>query len=238
MTRKEHGKMRLATVLGIAILLGASGSTSLAAERLDSDTPPGKYALSDVSIEVRESGNQESTSTRIEGAGRGTVTTTWKLRDDTTSTFQVEPARVFQLLQLCYREGFFGLQSSYGPPPTLRLGADGTVETGSTIIADAGGTSVTVRIGGYMKSVGYLKGSSNPPPVVTELERQVNELRTTGSRTDGHGGRSSNFAVNATVLASRRLQGNGRAKPARSLCGALASSLYHHFYGAGRDPTP
>ena len=124
----------------------------------------------------------------------------WELKDDTTSPFTVDSAEVFQLLQLCYRDGFFELQSNYGPVNEVRLRADGMVETLTTVVADATGTQVAVRIRGYKKSVSYLKGHGNPPPVVAELERRLNELATIGKRAHARGGRSSNYSMQRTAL--------------------------------------
>jgi len=203
--------MRRPSFLAVTIAVASLGTQSFAAKARGIEVPPSKYSLSEVSFELWEGGSQGSTSVRFDGTGRGTVKTTWLMRGDTTETFGVEPAKVFELLQLCYREGFFALQSTYGPPPSIRLGADGTIESITTVVADASGTSLTVRLGSYTKSVGYLKGLVKPPSVVTELERRIDELRTTGSRSAGNGGRSSNYQIKPPVVPVTRLASARRA---------------------------
>ena len=170
-----------------------------------SDVLASSYALADVMFEFAEGDK----SIQIDGSGKGTVFEKSALKNQSASPFRVQPVEVFQLLQLCYREQLFDLPTTYGPPNTVRLRPDGIVETSSTAVADAAWSSVTVTIGGYRKSVAYLKGHGNVPAVVVELERRIKELAMIGSRSDVRGGRSSNYALDlpvrpVTVLASAR----------------------------------
>jgi len=193
--------MRRVHVLAISVAILLAGRIALGGENpaKQPEPLPSTYALADVEFELSEGGSRGGKSIHVNGSGSGSVVERWEVKEDTKSAFSVNSGEVFQLLQLCYREGFFDLQSSYGPPNWVRLLPDGMVETMTTVVADATGPQVTVRIGGYKKSVGYLKGHGNPPPVVVELERRLNELATIGKRTDVRGGRSSNYGMNATV---------------------------------------
>lgn len=171
---------RVGFALSIAFALGAGMALAGTVPDKPHDQLPSEYSLADVSFEFSEGGAYGGMSVRIGGNGKGVVTSSSQLREDTATNFEVVPATVFDLLQLCYRGGFFDLQPSYGPPNSVRLRSDGTVETLTTVVADAAWSRITVRIGQYAKSVGYLKGHGNPPPVVAEVETRIQQARDKG----------------------------------------------------------
>jgi hypothetical protein len=177
MIRNEGEGMRgtsaaIASVLCVTQLISLAHPVSGEEQQL-----PGTYALADVSVEFSEGGPHGQTSVRIDGNGSGAVTSTSMLRQQPTEPFTVDLAAVFELLQQCYRGRFFDLQSSYGPPSKVRLGPNGRVDTLETIVADASWSTITVRIGSYTKSVGYMKGVGDLPPVLTDLERRITRAR-------------------------------------------------------------
>jgi hypothetical protein len=129
--------MREALSVGIVFLVLSSQAPVLATEdRLSKvETLPSTYALVDVSIEFAEGGARGGRSLEISGKGTGQSRSSWELKADEVTTFSVAPAAVFELLQLCYREQFFDLQSSYGVPNHIRLRPDGTIDTLATVVS-------------------------------------------------------------------------------------------------------
>jgi hypothetical protein len=139
--------------------------------------PPGSYSLSDVSIECKRGSSWGSQTTiTLSGSGTGVKVESGELREPQSTALVIDPKEVFDLLQLCYRENFFSLLESYASPQFLRLGVGGRIDTLGTNISDATGQSVTVRIGKYSKSVGWLPGHGNPPAALSEIYKRVEEI--------------------------------------------------------------
>ena len=192
MTRKDTDNMRRATM---HVLMAALVGTRVLTLAGDGDSAlPERYALAEVSFEYAEGAGQEGTLVRVDGTGKGIVRNFFALKEDEVSTFAISSQEVLKLLELCYRESFFDLKSLYGPPNHIRMGADGMIDTLTTVVSHAVRRSVTIRIGQYSKSVSYLPGHGNPPPVVTELARRIAQLRDT-TKADTHVGRSSNYPI-------------------------------------------
>lgn len=190
-TREAIASMgtRVARVAAAALVAAGTISASEQSPPAKHDILPTTYRLADVEFEFAEGAARDNSSIRVDGSGHGVVTGRSALTEETRSPFIVEPLEVFRLLQLCYRGGFFDLQPTYGEPEHVRLRSDGTVETLTTVVADAVGSRVSVRIGEFKRSVTYLKGHGFPPPVVIELEGRIRELASTGKRSDAHRGR-------------------------------------------------
>jgi len=211
--------MREALSVGIVFLVLSSQAPVLATEdRLSKvETLPSTYALVDVSIEFAEGGARGGRSLEISGKGTGQSRSSWELKADEVTTFSVAPAAVFELLQLCYREQFFDLQSSYGVPNHIRLRPDGTIDTLATVVSHSVPSRVLVRIGKFQKAVSYVKGHGHPPTVVAEVERRIEELAAAGMRTDQGGGRSSNYWLKPTAYRVTALAGQGPRHSGRGL---------------------
>src|SRR5262245_9392330 len=164
-----------ATMAAIGIVIFGGSSLAAAGEPTSvQSAPPASYLLTDVSFEWYEGGGfSGGRAIHIDGAGKGTIISHNGLAGSTTSTFKVDPMEVFRLLELCYRHDVFALNDRYGPPNTVRLNPDGRVETLGHGVADAVWMRVTIRIGGYEKSIGWMKGLGVPPPVLDELEHRI-----------------------------------------------------------------
>ena len=209
MTRKKSQRRSLALLLTLA---SASGSDALGVE-----APPATYPLASVSFELSGGGAQSGWSIRVEGSGKG-VRESYNpyLVAPERSQFTVDPSRVFELLQRCYREGVFDLHTTYGPPNQIRLRPDGAVDTLGTAAEDAAWTSLRIRIDRYEKVISWLKGLGNPPPIIEELERRIEALVAQAPIEDRPGG-SSNQRLDAphsgvTALAQgRKHRATGRA---------------------------
>jgi hypothetical protein len=206
MTRKAY-QMKTLALLVTAIVAGSSYAGA-------GKAPPAPYALASVSFEVTGGGPQSGWSLRVDGTGTGMrVSHNPLLPEAERSQFKVDPSEVFELLQRCYREGVFDLNSAYGPPLKIRLREDGVVDTLVTVVADASWSSLRIRIDGYEKSISWLKGFGNPPPVIEELEQRIEALEAEAS---GSGG-SSNHRLDpphsgVTALAQgRKRRATGRA---------------------------
>ncbi len=139
--------------------------------------PPSSFSLADVSIECKRVGGWGGQTTiTISGSGRGVKTESGELRDPESTSFVVDPKAVFDVLQLCYRENFFSFLESYAHPEFLRLGVAGKIDTLGTVVSDATGESVTVRIAGYSKSVSWLPGFGNPPGILSEVYKRAEDI--------------------------------------------------------------
>jgi hypothetical protein len=139
--------------------------------------PPSSFSLADVSIECKRTGGWGGQTTiTLSGGGTGVKTESGELRDPQSTKFLVEPKELFDLLQLCYRENFFSFLESYAHPEFLRLGVAGKIDTLGTDVFDATSESVTVRIGGYSKSVSWLLGHGNPPGVLSEIYKRAENI--------------------------------------------------------------
>ena len=158
---------------------------TLLALRLPSETfsaernmPPGKYLLTDVVFEVTDNGGLAggSSTVRVSGTGRGVLVVRNPALPEQISEFAVDPKDVLRLLSVCYQNRFFDLEPSYGPPDSPRLTANGEVEVFSTIVADAGGRTITLQIGSYSKTVSYLVGFY-PPPILIEVSEAIEAMR-------------------------------------------------------------
>jgi hypothetical protein len=139
--------------------------------------PVGPYSLASVKIEYTEGGLYGSTTTTLSGDGTGMRVSDLGSGRVERRTFSVEPQRVFELLDLCYRKRFFELRDhGYGPPNHLRLRPDGTIDVMATVIADGGGRSIRVTIGNYSKVASYSDPGGEPPAVLVELARRLGEF--------------------------------------------------------------
>ena len=139
--------------------------------------PSGPYPLASVAFEYTEGGPRGSVTTTVRGDGTGTRASSGDLGRQESQAIAVEPKKVFELLELCYRKRFFELRTlSYGPPNWPRLQPDGTVDVMATVIADGGWRSIKLTIGNYSKTAGYSDFRGDAPPVLVELARRISEL--------------------------------------------------------------
>jgi hypothetical protein len=131
--------------------------------------------LASVTFEYTQGGLYSSTTTTVRGDGTATRVSRSPLRPEESHAFSIDPKKVFELLDFCYRKRFFELKDhGYGPPNFPRLLPDGTVEVLATVVADGGGRTIKVSIGDYSKMVGYSDYSD--VPVLVELARRITEL--------------------------------------------------------------
>jgi len=177
MTRRK-AELRLRTALAtFSLVLFASGGLATEPDRPVESGPIGPYSLADVTIEYTEGGPYGGTTTTIRGDGTGTRGSQLGFGREERYTFSVEPKRVFELLDLCYRKRFFELRDhGYGPPNQLRLRPDGTIDVMATIIADGGWRTIKVTIGSYSKAASYGDPGDDAPAVLRELARRFREL--------------------------------------------------------------
>jgi len=179
MTRNEAEKnsmMRLASLAALVVIVHGIACADEAAAR-PSAAPPSSYALAEVVFECRRSASQYDDSTiTLSGKGTGVrVERAWPDRTNTVS-FVADPHEVFELLELRYREHFFELSDSYEVTQSPRLGPAGKIQTLNLMVSDAASETISVRIGNFSKSVTYLPSYGNPPPVVVELSKRLNEI--------------------------------------------------------------
>jgi len=160
--------------LSMVVALASLTTPSVSAE---DHTPAGKYLLTDVSFELSDGGRGTPRSTfRVSGSGHGVFTEGAYALPDRTSEYAVNSKDVFHLLEICYRNRFFDLKSSYGPPKWPRLNSKGEIEVNFMVVADGGGRAITLRIGSFAKTVVY-GDSSNPPPILIEIARAIDAMR-------------------------------------------------------------
>ncbi len=163
------------TCLAIASIISWCGVSSAA----DSG-PTASYRLSDVTFEYETSGGYGAgggSLVRVSGSGEGSRQTTSPYeKEPAIQRFKAKPERILELLNLCYQQYFFDLRPVYGGGHSVRLGPNGDVQVLETIFADSGSRSVTVRIGPYIKSVGYSSAPGPLPPVVTTLAREIESM--------------------------------------------------------------
>ena len=143
--------------------------------------PPAEYLLADVVLEHQYGSGyygDEGVTLQVGGNGKGFRIERTHNGPTKTTEFIVAPSRVFELLELCYRERFFELSPSYGPPYRPRLGPNGAVSTMVTVVSHSASQVLTVRIGTFSKSVVYSPPLGSPPNVVLEVARRITELET------------------------------------------------------------
>ncbi len=146
-----------------------------------SDRPPSEYKLSDVVFEYRTSAGSwfpaEGTLVRVGGDGKGFRRTTFTLAEPEVQTFDVEPKKIFDVLDRCYQQGFFDLRPMHSGQERVRLEPDGKVHLLVTVAADAaGGRSVTLRIGAYEKRVGFMSAAGPIPTILDHLASEIESM--------------------------------------------------------------
>lgn len=140
--------------------------------------PPSDYTLAEVSIEFAESAAPgETHRILLSGAGTGSSATTSLITPVVPREFTLDPSEVFHLLESCYGHYFFEMPGSYGLPDRPSLDAEGTVHVLTTVRTESPWRTITVRIGSYSRSVGWLEPPEGaPPPFVDELRNAILRL--------------------------------------------------------------
>lgn len=139
-------------------------STALSAPSI----PPARYNLHDVTIGWVQSGGLLGVYRKVSitGDGRGHYSSLEVGGKKREEEFTVSREFVEGVIQSMYRVYFFDFRSGYDVAPSIRVGADGTVESVNGNISDAVSTSVFIKIGDFEKTVSFVLDA---PPGLKDL---------------------------------------------------------------------
>jgi hypothetical protein len=171
----------LTTLLLLSTVIAPTGR---AQDQAESDSPPYEYSLSDVVITLEDSGGWlPGYAFRIHGDGR-IVLVSWGRRPRPEELeVQVDPDRVFALVERFYDIDFFNLRDDYSTVMDPNLEDDGTVKVYFGMVTCISTKVLTLEIGGYRKDVSVRYGE---PKGLRQLVNEVETLANIREWLDGH----------------------------------------------------